>query len=243
MSRPKKKGARVVSISGHPVAHYRDGPKAFTPPPRELGVDAIARHVARHLGPVASVFHEFISDAVHLDVHWVKPTPVRPYHFLVTSGMSDRPMNVPEKIAAPRHVELVVTLPERWSIGEEAFRSDAWYWPVRQLKTLARFPHQYDTWLGEGHTVTNDDPPKPLAPGTRLCGALLASPQHVPQAFRELKAGGRTIRFLAVVPLYEEEMALKMRDGTAALESLLRRHGVSDVVEPARKSVARPLAK
>jgi len=242
MSRPKKRG-KVVSISGHPVEHY-GGPKTFTPPPGELGVDAIARHIERHLGPVASVFHEFISDAVHLDVHWVKPTPARPYHFLATSGMSDRAMNIPGRVDAPRHIELVVTLPERWWIGEEAFESDNWYWPVRQLKTLARFPHKYDTWLGEGHTVTNDDPPQPLAPGTRLCGALLLPPQHVPQAFRELRIdGGKTIRFLAVVPLYEEEMALKIRDGTAALVDLLRKHGVTDVVEPARKSVARPIPK
>ncbi len=242
--RPARKKAKVVSISGHPVEHYREGPRTFTPPPAELGVETIAGHIERHLGPVASVFHELVSDAVHLDVHWVKPTPARPYHFLVTSGMSDRGMNVPERAATPRHIELVVTLPERWWIGEEAFATENWYWPVRQLKTLARFPHKYDTWLGEGHTVTNDDPPQPLAPGTRLCGALLAPPQHVPQAFRELRIDARrTIHFLAVVPLYEEEMALKMRDGTAALVKLLRKHGVTDVVEPARKSVARPLPR
>jgi hypothetical protein len=238
--RPVQRKGKVVSISGHPVEHYREGPKSFSPPPDELGVDAIARHIERHLGPVASVFHELLSDAVHLDVHWVKPSPARPYHFLATSGMSDRPMSVPQGVAAPRHIELVVTLPERWWIGDEAFRSDNWYWPVRQLKTLARFPHKYDAWLGEGHTVTNDDPPQPLAPGTRLCGAILLRPQHVPEAFRELRVDARkTIRFLAVVPLYEEEIALKMRDGTEALLERLRRRGVTDVIEPARASVAR----
>jgi hypothetical protein len=238
MSRPKKRG-KVVSISGHPVEHYRQGPKTFTPPPAELGADAIARHIGRQLGPVVAVFHELISDAVHLDVHWVRPSPARPYHFLVSSGMSDRPMNIPGGVEAPRHIELIVTLPERWWIGDEAFRSDNWYWPVRQLRTLARFPHKYDTWLGEGHTVTNDDPPQPLAPGTRLCGAILVAPQHVPAAFPELNFGGKTIRFLAVVPLYEEEMALKMRDGTAALLERLRKQGVTDVVDPTRPSVAR----
>jgi hypothetical protein len=239
MSRPKKRG-KVVSISGHPVEHYGEGPRTFTPPPGELGLDATVRHIERQLGPVASVFHELVSDAVHLDVHWVKPSSARPYHFLATSGMSDRAMSVPEGVDAPRHIELVVTLPERWWIGDEAFENDNWYWPVRQLRTLARFPHKYDTWLGEGHTVTNDDPPQPLAPGTRLCGAILLRAQHVPEAFHELRIDdGRTIRFLAVVPLYEEEMALKMRDGTEALLERLRRQGVTDVVEPARPSVAR----
>jgi hypothetical protein len=238
--RPVKKKGKVISLSGEPVEHHRAGPKSFAPPPEELGVEAIARHIERHLGPIASVFHELVSDAVHLDVHWVKPRPARPYHFLVTSGMSDRPMNVPAAAKAPRHVELMVTLPERWSIGDAAFENENWYWPLRQLKTLARFPHKYDTWLGEGHTVTNDDPPQPLAPGTRLCGALLQPPQHVPAAFRELRIDGRkAIRFLAVVPLHEEEMALKMREGTESLLKLLRKHGVTDVVDPVRRSVAR----
>jgi len=239
MSPAKKKG-KVVSISGHPVKHYRAGPSSFAPPPEALGVDAIARHIERHLGPIESVFHELISDAVHLDVHWVRARPAWPVHTLVTSGMSDRPMNVPAGTRAPRHIELMVTLPERWLIGDAAFADENWYWPVRQLKTLARFPHKYDTWLGEGHTVTNDEPPQPLAPGTRLCGAILRAPQAVPEEFRELRIDDtKTIRFLAVVPLYEEEMALKLREGADALLRLFGEQRVTDVIEPARASVAR----
>jgi hypothetical protein len=236
----RKRKGKVVSLSGEPVIHHREGPRSFLPPPAELGTEAIARHIERHLGPVEAVFHELVSDAVHLDVHWVKPTAVRPYHLLVTSGMSDRPMNVPPNLDAPRHIELVVTLPERWVIGAEAFENENWYWPVRQLKTLARFPHKYDTWLGEGHTVTNDDPPQPFAPSTRLCGAILLAPQHVPEAFHSLAlADGRRVRFLAVVPVHDDEMALKTRSGTAALLERFAKRGVTDVIEPTRTSVAR----
>jgi Suppressor of fused protein (SUFU) len=235
----RRKG-KVVSLSGDPVEHYQEGPPSFLPPPAELGTEAIVRHIERHLGPVESVFHELISDAVHLDVHWVKPTAARSFHLLVTSGMSDRPMKVPAELEAPRHIELVATLPERWAIGDEAFRNENWYWPVRQLKTLARFPHKYDTWLGEGHTVANDDPPQPFAPSTRLCGAILLRPQQVPQAFHELRLGdGRTIRFLAVVPVHDKEMALKTRSGTEALLERFHQAGVTDVIEPTRPSVAR----
>jgi hypothetical protein len=235
----RKKG-KVVSLSGDPVAHYRDGPKSFAPPPENLGTERIARHIERYLGPVEAVFHEFVSDAVHIDVHWVKPTPARPLHFLVTSGMSDRAMNVPAKVEAPHRIELVVTLPERWAIGDEAFANENWYWPVRQLKTLARFPHKYDSWLGEGHTVTNGDPPQPLAPSTRLCGAILLAPRSVPKAFTVLRVdAATTIHFLAVIPVYDEEMMLKTRAGAAALSERLRAHGTGDIVEPTRPNVAR----
>jgi hypothetical protein len=235
----KKKG-KVVSLSGAPVEHHREGPRSFLPPPAVLGTEAIVRHIERHLGPIESVFHELLSDAVHLDVHWVKPTPERPFHLLVSSGMSDRPMKVPADLDAPRHVELVATLPGRWDIGSDAFQNENWYWPLRLLKTLARFPHKYDTWIGEGHTVTNDEPPRPFAPTTRLCGTILLPPQHVPDAFRELRLDdGRTIRFLAVVPVHDTEMTLKTRSGTAALLERFRERGISDVIEPARPKVAR----
>ena len=235
-----KKRGKVVSLSGAPVEHHREGPRSFLPPPAELGTDTVVRHIERHLGPIESVFHELVSDAVHLDVHWVKPTPARPFHRLVTSGMSDRPMKVPPNLDAPRHIELVVTLPERWDIGAHAFQNENWYWPLRLLKTLARFPHKYDTWIGEGHTVTNDDPPQPFAAGTRLCGTILLALQHVPEAFRELRLpDGRTIRFLAVVPVHDAEMTLKTRSGTEALLERLRKAGVTDAIEPARPSVVR----
>jgi hypothetical protein len=235
-----KKRSKIVSLSGEPVEHHREGPRSFLPPPAELGTETIVRHIERHLGPIESVFHELLSDAVHLDVHWVKPTPARPFHLLVTSGMSDRPMKVPPKLDAPRRIELVATLPERWDIGSDAFQNENWYWPLRLLKTLARFPHKYDTWIGEGHTVTNDDPPQPFAPGTRLCGTILLAPQHAPEAFRDLRLpDGRMIRFLAVVPVHDAEMTLKTRSGTEALLERLRKAGVTDVIEPARPSVAR----
>jgi hypothetical protein len=237
---PTRRKGKVVSLSGDPVEHYREGPRSFLPPPEVLGTETIVRHIERHLGPVEAVFHELVSDAVHLDVHWVKAAPARPVHLLVTSGMSDRPMNVPAGVDAPRLVELVATLPERWAIGTDAFGDENWYWPVRQLKTLARFPHKYDTWLGEGHTVTNDDPPQPLAPGTRLCGAILLPPQHAPAAFRELALGdGRSIRFLGVVPVYDDEMTFKTRAGTEALLERFRKAGITDAIEPARPSVGR----
>ena len=36
-------------------------------------IEAISEHIAEHIGPVDSVFHEIISDLVHIDVHVVKP--------------------------------------------------------------------------------------------------------------------------------------------------------------------------
>ena len=59
--------------------------------------------VQRHLGPIDKVWHEILSDTVHLDVHHLPPSPGRNYHTLVTTGMSDLPMNAPPQ--APDYTE------------------------------------------------------------------------------------------------------------------------------------------
>ena len=101
-----------VSPGGSPIlVHSRQ--KDFTPPQGEEHIEAIGAHIERHLGPVSGVFHEIISDLVHIDVHVVPANEQFPYLRLVTSGMSDLPMTVPAEVDAdvPRYMELMVTLP------------------------------------------------------------------------------------------------------------------------------------
>src|SRR5438105_1371978 len=42
-------------------------------------IDRISAHIEQHFGKIAMVWHEIISDLVHVDVHWVQPTAERPY--------------------------------------------------------------------------------------------------------------------------------------------------------------------
>ena len=201
--------------------------------------DAIETHIEKHLGPIDSVVPEIVSDAVHIDVLHVPPTDTRPVHTLVTAGMSARPMAVPSGTDSPRYLELMVTLPRTWRIGEDALKDEQWYWPIRQLKTLARLPHVYDTWLGWGHTVPTDNPPKPLAPNTKLCGAIIVPSLLVPEDFFELKIAAHTIAFFGIVPLYKEEMDLKLQKGAGELFEKLIDAGIKDLVDPSRRNVAK----
>jgi hypothetical protein len=231
--------AQLTSMSGSPI--YRHGaPAAWEPPRGEEFIEEISAHVERHLGPVASVFHEIASDTVHVDVHSVKPTRDVPFVRLVTSGMSDLPMETPQSPDIPRFVELLMTLPADWRLDPASFDDERWYWPIRLLKSLARLPHKHRTWLGWGHTVPNGDPPEPYASDTKLCAAMLMPPVTVPEPFHELEISGRKrITFYAVVPLYEAEMNLKLRLGSGELAARFDKHGVTDLVCTTRKDVAR----
>ncbi|MBS0368122.1 MAG: suppressor of fused domain protein [Proteobacteria bacterium] len=203
-------------------------------------IEEISNHIEAHLGPVETVFHEIASDTVHVDVHFVKPTEHFPFARLVTSGMSDLPMPVPEGADVPRYTELLVTLPKSWRLDQASFKDESWYWPVRLIKTLARFPHKHATWLGWGHTIPNGDPPAPYAPGTSLCGAIILPSITVPDGFHELQIDkDKKITFYSVLPLYEEEMQLKLNAGSGRLLDRLDRVGINDIIDPKRRNVAK----
>ncbi|AJS59305.1 hypothetical protein UB51_13440 [Paenibacillus sp. IHBB 10380] len=44
----------------------------------------ISKHVEKYIGEIDGVFHEIISDLVHIDILIVKPTKKRNYYTLVT---------------------------------------------------------------------------------------------------------------------------------------------------------------
>ncbi|HEL4237499.1 TPA: suppressor of fused domain protein [Stenotrophomonas maltophilia] len=230
-----------VSPGGSPImVHSRE--KDFTPPQGEEHIEAIGAHIERHLGPVSGVFHEIISDLVHIDVHVVPATEQFPYLRLVTSGMSDLPMTVPDEVDAdvPRYMELMVTLPADWPISQDAFEDERNYWPVRLLKGLAQLPHEYDTWLGFGHTIPNGHPSEPYAPGVGFDGAIVLPPVTPPEDFAELALeDGKVISFMTIIPLYPEEMDLKLKKGAEALLDRFDAKNIQDVIEPGRVNVAR----
>lgn len=154
--------------------------------------------------------------------------------------MSDAPMTVPEELHELRFAELMVTLPADWSLDQEDWQDESQFWPIRWLKMLARFPHEYDTWLGFGHTVPNGDPPEPFADNTKLCCLLVLPSPTVPEEFHTLKTSGdKEINFYSLVPLYREEMDLKLHQGADQLLDLFDAHNIQDIIDPSRKNVAK----
>ncbi|MBI5369440.1 MAG: suppressor of fused domain protein [Planctomycetes bacterium] len=222
---------------GGPVVRHGE-PQPFQPAAHSRYAAEIEGHIARHVGKPAAVFHELVSDRVHVDVQQVAPAPERPYWTLVTSGMSDLPMTPPAAAAECTHAELVLCLPDYWPLDQESMKHDQTAWPISGLQYLARFPHKFGTWLWAGHTVPNGDPPEPLAPGTGLCCFLLLRPRLVPEGFRELATpDGRRIHFFGLFPLYREEMEYKLRMGSDALEALFEEHGITERIDPKRRNV------
>lgn len=204
-------------------------------------IEAISRHIERHIGRVHRVFHEIVSDDLHIDIHHVKAALFRRYEVLVTSGMSAKPMTVPEGEQQPRFAEIVTILPKGWPLTVEAFQDERNYWPIRLMKEIARMPHDGNTWIGFGHTMANaesEESIKPYAENTDLCSVALLPPSSLGEAAWCLKRkGAEDIFFWAAVPLYRPEIMFKMEFGIDPLLDLFDTHGVTDKINPGRASV------
>lgn len=208
---------------------------------RYADISGISDHIERRIGRIHMVFHEIVSDDLHIDVYHVKSSLLRRFEVLVTSGMSASPMAVPAESNEPRFAEIVTVLPRGWPLTKEAFAEERHYWPVRLMKTLARLPHQGHTWLGVGHTVANgttEDDMKPYADGTKLCAAALLPPSSLGEDFWCMKRRNEPeIFFWAAVPLYFPELQFKLENGIDPLLDLFDTNGVTDKIDPGRASV------
>lgn len=225
----------------------KGGSKILRHTPREAGWtpaehasaewnEAIETHLTKYVGEVSFVFHEIVSDKVHLDVHIIPPGSKRPFFTLFTTGMSAKPMTRPEGAPGSDYAELSILLPPTWECNEAGFKDDRWYWPVRWLKTLARLPHDYSTWLGFGHTVPNGDPARPFDSSTKLAGMLVASSITLDPEVHTISVGDDTVDMFTLWPLHADEMQFKLDRSTEALIEKFEQAQVSDIIDPGRPS-------
>ncbi len=228
------------SESGAPIHRHKPREEGWIPPDMEdSNMDDIERHIEKHIGKISTVFHELISDIVHIDVHQIPPSEERPYWTLVTSGMSDLPMAAPEGCEDFAHAELMLCLPADWKMSQDEMEDERNYWPIRWLKICARFPHEYKTWLSWGHTLPHGDPPEAYAENTSLCCMMLGTPRTVSTEFWTLPIrDGKTIRFFGLYPLYSGEIDLKLKKGADYLEDLFDKNKVTELLDVQRADLS-----
>lgn len=220
-------------------------------------MDCLLAHFARWIGPATQVFHERKSELVHIDVHVIGARPEYPFVTLFTTGMSQRPMpGAPRCVCGKcaQRVELMMTLPCTWELpppacgchpGAAPARSvrkrtliDR-MWPVRELFATARYVHRRSTYIDQGHTLPNGNPPRSYGKGTRFCCTLVfPSAIAPPEIASVVGPDGETIHVLALWPLYREEVELKLSRGNDALLERLARSGVSELVDVRRVNAA-----
>jgi hypothetical protein len=160
--------------------------------------------------------------------------------------MSTRPMNIPNGSGASPHAELMICLPVDWpgmrldgTFDSALMKDETNWWPLRWLKAIARMPHEYNTFIGPGHTIPNGPMALPFAPNTAM-GCMLVQPSLLnPRSHRLVVSNNVNIDFLALWPIYREEMELKQEKGVEALTRRFSTSGTSELIQLDRKNVAR----
>lgn len=205
-----------------------------------MNVECLEKHLSDYFeGAEIKVFHEFLSLDFHLDVYFIKPEK-SPYNVLVTSGMSLLPMTIPEKVENPeeyRFAEVMMLLERDVEFSEVLVGDTGNDWIISMLKETARFPHHYDTWLTEGHTLQATYDMEPYNEQTNFTGCIMLPSASLPEEFTELECEGRKINIYSLYPLYRNELEYKIENGYSALFDLLAAADANDVFDNNRKNL------
>ncbi|MGN0666019.1 MAG: suppressor of fused domain protein [Huintestinicola sp.] len=210
------------------------------------------------------VFHELMSDKVHVDIHMLMPTAKRRFYVLYTTGMSDLPMHLPDECPwdykkIHEFGELFCLCPEDWDFspgkkGETRDELKRRMWPIECLKSAARFPHVCSTWLGNAHTIQYTEECMPFSDNTKLCSGIFIHLDYkdIEGRFGDDLEGfyakdGSYINLLCFIPLYIEELMFKLsnEDENSGIRLFKRLFGdtVSDfsqlVIDTERENVCR----
>lgn len=236
-----------VTPGGSPIYRYETPEDQGWRPPTACGTYAeeiTAHFEALFPGRESFVFHELVSDLVHIDVNIMRPTKQQDFYVLYTTGMSDLPMTLPDELADRedlKYAELYLFLPGSWDLGKTGdLAQDIPYerfWPIHVLKFLARFPHEYKTWLAWGHTMPNGPDYTPFCDGVGFGGVVL-SWSGGDGRLGGLKAqDGRKINLYGVIPAYKEEIEYKLKYGMEGLDKLFREKKLPMILDVRRPNL------
>ena len=162
-------------------------------------------------------------------VYVVEPTTPNGYFTLFTTGMSAKPMEVPQQLADHKHCELYMQLPGDWKLHDSDSR---WSWPVQLLLDLAAYPHNNGGFFAFPVTsIANGAPPKPLGPAVNFTSTALIADEGF------TRSDGETVDFFCVMPIYYEEDQLLLNKGVAEFVNALDAADVSRILDLNRASV------
>lgn len=239
-----KKNKPEVTPGGSTIYRYGEQEDSPLQIPEDSGryLEEVEAHFdSLFPGRESFVYHEIVSDLVHIDIHVMVPTEEQPFYVVYTTGMSDRPMSIPHEFSKEERKnlelsELYLFLPGDWVLGGPGKTakdiSPAHFWPIQMLKFLARFPHMYQTWLAYGHTLPNGPEYAPLDSSVGFGGAVINCGDG---PLSTLTArDGRLLHLYQVIFAYKEEIEYKLKYGMEGLNQVFQEQDMSPILDPKR---------
>ncbi|MDT3429254.1 ankyrin repeat protein [Paenibacillus forsythiae] len=197
----------------------------------------ILEHVTKYFGSVCNTISEIIPGSrVTVNIHIIPPSKASNFITLVTTGMSDYPMDDSDEANEVKYAELLLKLPSNWAIDKNDMNDHNNYWPLGWLRKTAHIPHIYDGWLAEGVILPNGEPPQPFASNTKL-SCIMVCKARESGLEKLVNTQGKIINFYTLVPIYEEERILALEKGYKYLIKKMNEKGITDVLDTNRENV------
>ncbi|MFA5574815.1 MAG: suppressor of fused domain protein [Brumimicrobium sp.] len=130
---------------------------------------------------------------------------------IVTNGLSNYKMPVPEQYKGQEFNEIYFCLPSYWDIEDK--NNPKMNWPVEILQKLAKNVMKNNTWYGRGHTIANGNPPKSISETMKQEYFVMTAPISMEDYLRPIAIEDKTIHFLSVIPIFKNELKLKETKG------------------------------
>lgn len=165
----------------------------------------------------------------------IVPTKKNGNKILLTSGLSEFKMNVHEKHVGEEYNELYFYLPSYWDIND--LNNSNMNWVYLWLQKLKNHVIEKNTWFGNGHTLATGKELLPFSETMHQNHFIISHPIELKEELCPIFYSEKRINFLAVIPIFEDEMDYKQGKGTAKLFKKFEQAKVSEKLDDYRKSV------
>ena len=150
---------------------------------------------------------------------------------VMTDGLRDFEMPVPKKLAERAHNELYFCLPSYWEIDDPKNR-----WIFDWLQRLARYAVEKRVFFAHGHTIPNHNPAVAFSDTMKQKYLLMLDPEYLKNEMTPMKLEDKTVHFLAITPIFEDEMDYKMGKGTNKMQKKLASKGITELLDDYRST-------
>jgi hypothetical protein len=157
-----------------------------------------------------------------------------PVTVLVTEGLRNKKMSVP-KPGITEHVELFFCLPSYWEINDK--ENSNMQWPLIWLEKLGKHLLNNDTWYGPGHTFSNGNPPVAFSDTMKPNYLLLMDPIELEEHLAPVSSAEITVDFLAIIPIYEQELDIKNAKGYTKFLRKFRAKNGNEILDDFRQNI------
>lgn len=185
--------------------------------------------------------HEIETQAGDIPLLMLDLESKSPVTVLMTNGLSNYKMPVPEKMEGYEYNELYFCLPSYWEWEDQ--ENPSMNWVFDWIQRLAKYVIEKETWFGHGHTMPAGKDMNPLSPTMKQNHFILLSPQLLEEELAPVNLGEKTVNFLAIVPIFPDEMDYKQGKGTFKFLQKLQSKGVTEKLDDFRATVLKSRMK